>query len=1198
MDNSFSQITSITSGQFQDAPDDVEENKNAKNLEVFSSIFDSKGFDSNALCGICQQKRDERFMICCDSCKEWFHVDCVGISETQAREMEKESQEYICLCCNTKKQTQLQSQFDLQPDPELIFPECLTLSPPSEQVAEQDEEQFLKSVVVEELEEGNKEMEQAAVTEPEPEPETVMETDTSAPLCIGPNCSRQPLPDSVYCGTDCILQHAAATVKTLSGPKVPKSKARAQRKTASTRSTEKAQRSGRASKKLEGKAEQEGEDEQMIGVDEEQEAATSFVPCDPSLTEVQAPSTPSSKFYTACMYHSILVHKQTVFTSFMNFILHICIQTLHFLTKIHKNTHYCTYARLPITKEKTQSESQEVKEPVDGVLPKEQSTASQPSQPPTPAKSNSLSSHTISNYLSSKAIMRLGALIVRKTAYVIPRSSLYLSPLQHVPASSSGKKPSSAPTKVNETRNLLVPPAQAHLHQDPPNPNNQVRQSIQRSLTSILFKRVCDCQDLELTENETAKLVASIEMEMFDIFRNTDSKYMNKYRTIMFNLKDPKNKGLLYRVVRGEISPFRLVRMSQKDMQAIKAPEPSLKQTEAKNAPSKPTSLMKPEAVKVDLPSMNPVRPERKPENVEQKKSLPAPAVKTRPIQPVQGSAVPDILSCMLKDTTSEHKAHLFDLKCKICTGQILATEDGEPAKKKPKLSVSKEKNEPLWKKMAGDDSPLRAPPDSPDMDSPTYSLKEPSLHFNLDSPTLTIVESPASPTMDSPASPTLESPASPIMESPASPTPETSKATAPKKAYTPVMIPAVSTVTITRRDPRTAASRFSASLSSMPGPSNTCLNQAAPYAPIKETAASHMVPATVLPPSKPLPKSILMKPSSKAEPRLYGTSSRRTISDTPADSETTQFLSKQDILWKGFLNMLTVAKFVTKGYLVSGSAENLKADLPDTIQIGGRIMPETVWDYVAKLKTSVTKELCVIRFHSSATEEGCAYISLFSYFSHRGRFGVIANGSRSIKDVYLVPLSAKEPIPSILQPLEGPDPIVQQYGQKSKVQEIEELETDFDRPYDPEEEYDPAMGYETAASKKSSSRPTLASHYYSRAKRLLKPLLRKPFYRGRVVSAATLSEQQRMLEELNKQIEEQKRQLKEQEEALRQQREAVGMFMAQFTVSDSLMPPPQKSLPLSQLSSLQKSMIQTESKPTESTERQALLSQSWIILI
>lgn len=52
----------------------------------------------------------------------------------------------------------------------------------------------------------------------------------------------------------------------------------------------------------------------------------------------------------------------------------------------------------------------------------------------------------------------------------------------------------------------------------------------------------------------------------------------------------------------------------------------------------------------------------------------------------------------------------------------------------------------------------------------------------------------------------------------------------------------------------------------------------------------------------------------------------RTMTSETPPDGETAQFLAKQDIVWKGFLNMLTVAKFVTKGYLVSGSAENLKA--------------------------------------------------------------------------------------------------------------------------------------------------------------------------------------------------------------------------------------------------------------------------------
>lgn len=218
-------------------------------------------------------------------------------------------------------------------------------------------------------------------------------------------------------------------------------------------------------------------------------------------------------------------------------------------------------------------------------------------------------------------------------------------------------------------------------------------------------------------------------------------------------------------------------------------------------------------------------------------------------------------------------------------------------------------------------------------------------------------------------------------------------------------------------------------------------------------------------------------------------------------------------------------------------------------------------------------------------------------------------------------------------------DPIVQQYGQKSKIKEIEE-ENDFDRPYDPEEEYDPEVGYgmttlksieksqverpatsssvdddveydpedetifadvsgvatklpaQTQISDSSScdtpvstqaATPTPAS---TTSSDVITPTLPSGTV---VVSAATLNEQQRMLEELNKQIEEQKRQLKEQEEALRQQREAVGMFMAQFSVSDSVVSPPNKSSPLSQMASLK---AQTDTKPSEISDKSGISSE------
>lgn len=58
----------------------------------------------------------------------------------------------------------------------------------------------------------------------------------------------------------------------------------------------------------------------------------------------------------------------------------------------------------------------------------------------------------------------------------------------------------------------------------------------------IFLLRVSDSDDLDISENEVGKIAFNIEKEMFSMFQNTDNKYKNKYRSIMFNLKDPKNK--------------------------------------------------------------------------------------------------------------------------------------------------------------------------------------------------------------------------------------------------------------------------------------------------------------------------------------------------------------------------------------------------------------------------------------------------------------------------------------------------------------------------------------------------------------------------------------------------------------------------------------------------------------------------------
>lgn len=97
---------------------------------------------------------------------------------------------------------------------------------------------FQESLSAEQQQQHEKEKEdeeKAPVMMAKLEPDAEMETGSSLPLCIGPECSKQALQDSVYCGTDCILQHAAFTMKTLSVPKVPKPRARPQRKAATAK---------------------------------------------------------------------------------------------------------------------------------------------------------------------------------------------------------------------------------------------------------------------------------------------------------------------------------------------------------------------------------------------------------------------------------------------------------------------------------------------------------------------------------------------------------------------------------------------------------------------------------------------------------------------------------------------------------------------------------------------------------------------------------------------------------------------------------------------------------------------------------------------------------------------------------------------------------------------------------------------------
>uniref|UniRef100_A0A3B1JB96 PHD-type domain-containing protein n=1 Tax=Astyanax mexicanus TaxID=7994 RepID=A0A3B1JB96_ASTMX len=284
-----------------------EEDDEDEDDESSSSESDSDGYDPNALYCICRQKHNKRFMICCDRCEEWFHGDCVGITEARGRLMERNGEDYVCPNCTGKKvQTSkpapstaaTENGKRLVPPVRKAEPSPAPVSQPttpSTSAAVSSAATITPSTPSAAPSTGEKPGEDLGIkgriekaTNPSGkkkikifQPQAIVSPEESSlPKCIGPGCERDALPDSVYCGNDCILKHAAAAMKTITTEnKEPKTKEKTKTKTQKktpAKSTPKKnavpeRRSSRRSTESSSKAEEESSESEAREHEEEED---------------------------------------------------------------------------------------------------------------------------------------------------------------------------------------------------------------------------------------------------------------------------------------------------------------------------------------------------------------------------------------------------------------------------------------------------------------------------------------------------------------------------------------------------------------------------------------------------------------------------------------------------------------------------------------------------------------------------------------------------------------------------------------------------------------------------------------------------------------------------------------------------------------------------------------------------------------
>lgn len=130
------------------------------------------------------------------------------------------------------------------------------------------------------------------------------------------------------------------------------------------------------------------------------------------------------------------------------------------------------------------------------------------------------------------------------------------------------------------------------------------------------------------------------------------------------------------------------------------------------------------------------------------------------------------------------------------------------------------------------------------------------------------------------------------------------------------------------------------------------------------------------------------------------------------------QLSDVENSLWSGTITMIDIATFQISIHGVSGDCDSIRNELPAELDVVGRIIPDTVWEYIDKIKKN--KEILLIRLTAATEDDTDAYYELYKYLYTKKRLGVIKTISRSLKDFYVFPLAAHKSLPSVLQSIDG----------------------------------------------------------------------------------------------------------------------------------------------------------------------------------
>ncbi|XP_008550107.2 uncharacterized protein LOC103573034 isoform X2 [Microplitis demolitor] len=860
--------------------------------------------DPNRLWCICKRPHNNRFMICCDVCEDWFHGKCVHVSKAMGKQMEEQGIEWVCPNCSKKKVEQVHKVSK----PSTIKSNK-TESPPSQSVETSSPQSSEKS------------------GKPMPSVKQNVSSSLAVTQCVV--CKKEARSSSIYCSDACILTHAQETLIKDKVVQSPQSKPKSDTPKSSL-------------------------DARVIVF----EKKTGKV-----LTGSDAPL--ASNLKTWLKEHPTF---EIVRSSNLN-TLQIGGKTLSAIQtqgsgKIIKSDQPATvqpkmvFAKV-IGSKQTVLASSNKKVTVISNLPNSNISKSGPVKQIIVGSNKSpiLKQTTLKNVVNQN-----------KTPIVIKQSSV----------KKQEQKSPAAPVKT--------PQKSLNLKKSEPEP---IRLNVRKTLAELLTSRIKEADDLKISNEEIENLALKIELEMYKYFRDTGSKYKAKYRSLLFNIKDTKNLTLFRKIADKSLTPDAVVKLSPEEMASQELAEWREKETQHQLEMIKKNELDLMAQAKSIV-----VKTHKGEQIIENDGNIEAVDPKT----PVQ-----DIVTVLnnVDNTCSD----ILDEKEDTLSSSV---EDFRKVKRSDDKKI-KEKDREREK----DGHRSRKNKDARDKDSKkdrstSRSKRHRSRDRSRSRRKSKDEKRDKEKSRERDREKDKEKSKDKSKDKDRSRRSSKSRSSSHSKSHKEYK----------DKDKKRSEDELKRDDKKKEIVQTGKLIEDRLWRHVEEETTTNTLDGNDSDVSDREPSSTVNIETpdinDEVEKEKEAVEIKPVITKDPIKNSSLT-------VWRGFVNMVDVAKFFITAQEVSGQAKELMEDLPDTFDVVGRISHETVWDYISKMKKTGSKEIIIIRFTAANDEEKIPYITLYSYLNSRSRLGVVGNVSKNIKDFYIMPFSSQSQIPPVLLPLNGP---------------------------------------------------------------------------------------------------------------------------------------------------------------------------------